>query len=211
MIANTDTKHYLDLTDAVYRFMPSVLTPEDTKRIHGFNERLGVKNYEKTINYFYHLMRNADAAVIETEEPHSELWGEESRTIFCRFWNFLDGTSHRWWNITRNFIMARLNLMADNGKPFRENKQASKQTKNTVVRKKYIVVLQVLQSITNVFHFLGKKSGKTSTWDQSMSRDISATARMNQCVAIGTSEELCIVIVTPRLVVFKRYRDIFFK
>lgn len=73
MIANTDTKHYLDLTDAVYRFMPSVLTPEDTKRIHGFNERLEVKNYEKTINYFYHLMRNADAAIIETEEPHSEL------------------------------------------------------------------------------------------------------------------------------------------
>ncbi|KAL9960374.1 hypothetical protein ACROYT_G033824 [Oculina patagonica] len=73
MIANTDTKHYLDLTEAVYRFMPSVLTPEDTKRIHGFNERLGVKNYEKTINYFYHLMRNADAASIELEKPHSEL------------------------------------------------------------------------------------------------------------------------------------------
>ena len=73
MIANTDTKHYLDLTDAVYRFMPSVLTPEDTKRIHGFNERLGVKSYENTINYFYHLMRNADAARIETEKPHSEL------------------------------------------------------------------------------------------------------------------------------------------
>ena len=83
MIANTDTKHYLDLTDSVYRFMPSVLTPEDTKRIHGFNERLGVKNYEKTINYFYHLMRNADAASIETEEPHSELWGEESCTMFA--------------------------------------------------------------------------------------------------------------------------------
>jgi len=73
MIANTDTKHYLELTDAVYRFMPSVLTPEDTKRIHGFNERLGVKNYEKTINYFYHLMRNADAARIDTDKPHSEL------------------------------------------------------------------------------------------------------------------------------------------
>lgn len=79
MIANTDTKHYLDLTDSVYRFMPSVLTPEDTKRIHGFNERLGVENYEKTINYFYHLMRNADVATVETEEPHSELWGEQSR------------------------------------------------------------------------------------------------------------------------------------
>ena len=73
MIANTDTKHYLELTDAVYRFMPSVLTPEDTKRIHGFNERLGVKNYERTIQYFYHLMRNADDASGVVDKAHSEL------------------------------------------------------------------------------------------------------------------------------------------
>lgn len=73
MIANTDTIHYLELTDSVYRFMPSVLTPEDAKRIHGFNERISVENYEKTINYFYHLMINADAANLDTEKPHSEL------------------------------------------------------------------------------------------------------------------------------------------
>ncbi|XP_074609923.1 N-fatty-acyl-amino acid synthase/hydrolase PM20D1-like [Acropora palmata] len=73
MIANTDTMHYLELTDAVYRFMPSILTPEDAKRIHGFNERLGVKNFERMINYFYHLMRNADAASINTRQLHHEL------------------------------------------------------------------------------------------------------------------------------------------
>lgn len=73
MIANTDTMHYLELTDAVYRFMPSILTPEDAKRIHGFNERLGVKNFERMINYFYHLMRNADAASVNTRQLHHEL------------------------------------------------------------------------------------------------------------------------------------------
>ena len=73
MIANTDTKYYLELTDAVYRFMPSVLTPKDAKRIHGFNERIGVKNYEKTINYFYHVMINADAASLDTDTEHTEL------------------------------------------------------------------------------------------------------------------------------------------
>lgn len=154
MIANTDTKHYLDLTDAVYRFMPSVLTPEDTKRIHGFNERLEVKNYEKTINYFYHLMRNADAAIIETEEPHSELWGEEGRTMFVEF---SDGTNHQWsfqvltncenWNITRNFIKALLKLMADNGKPFREKqiKQIKTSRQITLLSGKSTAVRQVLQ------------------------------------------------------------------
>ncbi|EDO34483.1 predicted protein [Nematostella vectensis] len=60
MIANTDTKHYLHLTDAVYRFTPSLLEPSDLKRIHGVNERIGVKNYEQTINYYYHLIRNTD-------------------------------------------------------------------------------------------------------------------------------------------------------
>ena len=74
MIANTDTKHYLPLTDAVYRFMPTILTPEDTSRYHGLNERIGVKNYEKTINYFYHLMLNADAASLENiRKQRSEL------------------------------------------------------------------------------------------------------------------------------------------
>ena len=97
MIANTDTKHYLDLTDAVYRFIPSVLTPEDTKRIHGFNERLGVKNYEKIINYFYHLMRNADVAIVETETPHTELWGDwESWTMFAEDFEIF-GRHYKFW------------------------------------------------------------------------------------------------------------------
>ena len=73
MIANTDTWHYRDLTDAIYRFMPSVLEPEDFKRIHGFNERIGVKNYEQTINYFYHLIKNADATEVFSVNQHVEL------------------------------------------------------------------------------------------------------------------------------------------
>ena len=91
MIANTDTRHYLELTDSVYRFMPSVLTPEDAKRIHGFNERISVQNYEKTINYFYHLMINADAANLDTEKPHSELWFFIFNTWSCLHESLLAG------------------------------------------------------------------------------------------------------------------------
>ncbi|XP_031566346.1 N-fatty-acyl-amino acid synthase/hydrolase PM20D1.2-like isoform X2 [Actinia tenebrosa] len=72
MIAGTDTTHYLDLTKSVYRFLPSLLGPEDLKRFHGFNERISVKNYEQTINYFYHLMVNADKTPQE-QRPKVEL------------------------------------------------------------------------------------------------------------------------------------------
>lgn len=72
MVAGTDTKHYLDLTKSVYRFLPSLLGPEDLKRFHGFNERISVKNYEQTINYFYHLMMNADKKPQE-QKPKVEL------------------------------------------------------------------------------------------------------------------------------------------
>lgn len=70
MVAGTDTKHYEDLTSSIYRFYPSVLHPADLKRIHGFNERISVKNYEQTLNYFYHLMMNADKNALA--EPQKE-------------------------------------------------------------------------------------------------------------------------------------------
>jgi len=72
MIGGTDSKHYLNLTSSVYRFYPSILTPKDFKTIHGVNERISVKNYEQTINYFYHLMVNADN-VPQQATPKQEL------------------------------------------------------------------------------------------------------------------------------------------
>jgi carboxypeptidase PM20D1 len=36
--------------------------PGDEKRFHGINERISIKNYEQAINFYYHVIVNADQA-----------------------------------------------------------------------------------------------------------------------------------------------------
>lgn len=73
MIVNIDIKYYLEFIDVVYRFMLLVLIFEDVKRIYGFNERIGVKNYEKIINYFYYVMINVDVVSLDIDIEYIEL------------------------------------------------------------------------------------------------------------------------------------------
>jgi len=73
MIASTDTRWYLHLTRAVYRFSPSVMYSEDTKRFHGHNERISVENYMKTVNYYHHIIMNSN----EKEIPDQPLVKDE--------------------------------------------------------------------------------------------------------------------------------------
>ncbi len=55
--ATTDSRHYKDITDNIYRFVPMVLTGEDLKKIHGFNESISIENYTLIINIFTELMK----------------------------------------------------------------------------------------------------------------------------------------------------------
>ncbi|XP_046355018.2 N-fatty-acyl-amino acid synthase/hydrolase PM20D1-like [Haliotis rufescens] len=73
MIGNTDTRHYINLTNNIYRFSPTYMYPEDLARFHGDNERISVKNYEQAINFFYHLIQNADKPGLQLSHSHSEL------------------------------------------------------------------------------------------------------------------------------------------
>jgi len=53
----TDSRHYKDITDNIYRFVPMVLTGEDLKKIHGLNESISIENYTLIINFFTELMK----------------------------------------------------------------------------------------------------------------------------------------------------------
>ena len=55
--ATTDSRHYKDIADNIYRFVPMVLTGKDLKKIHGFNESISVENYTLIINFFTELLR----------------------------------------------------------------------------------------------------------------------------------------------------------
>ncbi|CAH1258764.1 PM20D1 [Branchiostoma lanceolatum] len=67
---NTDTRHYWNLTSAIYRFSPNVMTPEDFPRLHGVNERISIEDYERTMNFYFHLMRNVDKPLVVRRHEH---------------------------------------------------------------------------------------------------------------------------------------------
>ncbi|MFB6273518.1 MAG: M20 family peptidase [Salinibacter sp.] len=67
----TDSGYYADATDAVYRFVPYQLTPDDRSRIHGPNERIAVEDYRTVVQYYMQLIRNADR-LPTTPSPRSD-------------------------------------------------------------------------------------------------------------------------------------------
>ena len=52
--------------------------PDDLKRFHGRNERISVKNFEQAVNFFYHVIKNADDLDLSTlnHSHQGELWHE---------------------------------------------------------------------------------------------------------------------------------------
>ncbi|UXI20335.1 peroxisomal N(1)-acetyl-spermine/spermidine oxidase [Sarcoptes scabiei] len=60
MLASTDTRWYLPFTKSVYRFSPAFLHQNEMKIFHGHNERISIDNYLKIVNFYHHLMINAD-------------------------------------------------------------------------------------------------------------------------------------------------------
>lgn len=58
MVAATDSRNYLDVTDSIFRFSPVRATAEDLKRFHGTDERLSVTNYADMIRFYRRLVQN---------------------------------------------------------------------------------------------------------------------------------------------------------
>jgi carboxypeptidase PM20D1 len=53
----TDSRHYTKLTDNVYRFSPLWVKSEDLSRVHGTNERIGVENFHKMVQFYAVFIR----------------------------------------------------------------------------------------------------------------------------------------------------------
>jgi carboxypeptidase PM20D1 len=62
-IANTDTRWYLDFTTNLYRFLPTVVMPEDVSRYHGNNERISIQHYHQAVSFYYRVIKNADVLI----------------------------------------------------------------------------------------------------------------------------------------------------
>ena len=59
VVAGTDSRHYEDLSDNIFRFTPMQLGNIDLKRIHGINERISIENYKQVIRFYRRLIENS--------------------------------------------------------------------------------------------------------------------------------------------------------
>jgi carboxypeptidase PM20D1 len=59
VLAGTDSKHYTRVSDATFHFCPVRLSPDDLKRIHATDERIGISNYGEIISFYIHLIRDS--------------------------------------------------------------------------------------------------------------------------------------------------------
>lgn len=61
MIAATDSMHYGEISDHIFKFSPVRATAGDLKRFHGTNERLSVTNYAEAIRFYHRLITQLGA------------------------------------------------------------------------------------------------------------------------------------------------------
>jgi carboxypeptidase PM20D1 len=57
VLGATDARHFSGLSDNIYRFLPIRMNPADLERMHGANERVGVSDYERAIQFYTLLVR----------------------------------------------------------------------------------------------------------------------------------------------------------
>jgi carboxypeptidase PM20D1 len=61
VVGATDGRHYAGYARDVYRFLPVTLGPDDLARIHGKNERVGVRDYARAVAFMTKLIGDLSA------------------------------------------------------------------------------------------------------------------------------------------------------
>ena len=59
VVVVTDARHYADLSENIFRFQPLRLHSDDLTRVHGINERVGIRDYATAIRTYRQLLMNA--------------------------------------------------------------------------------------------------------------------------------------------------------
>ena len=67
-LVRTDSRHYEEIADNSYRFLPLRVGPEDLGRLHGVDERIAATNYAEIIRFYVQLLRNS-ASPLRRDEP----------------------------------------------------------------------------------------------------------------------------------------------
>ncbi len=59
-IGATDSRHFQELTDNIFRFTPTFLNGEDLERAHNINERIGVDNYGQVVKFYILFIQDSE-------------------------------------------------------------------------------------------------------------------------------------------------------
>lgn len=70
MVANTDTIHYSNLTDKIYRFTPVIMDLDKFSMFHGIDEKISIDEYNEVVQFYYRLMTNADFDIKKKSAQH---------------------------------------------------------------------------------------------------------------------------------------------
>lgn len=59
VVGATDARHFNDVSDHIYRFLPTKINSSNVKSFHGLNERIAVSEFESAIRFYVQLIRNS--------------------------------------------------------------------------------------------------------------------------------------------------------
>ena len=63
VLGATDSRQYEQIADDVYRFLPYVIGPDDTSRVHGTDERISVESYRNCVRFYMQLLKNESKVI----------------------------------------------------------------------------------------------------------------------------------------------------
>jgi len=60
LVGGTDSRHYQEVAEQIFRFSPVHASTEDMVRFHGTNERMAISNHVQMIQFYERLLRLAN-------------------------------------------------------------------------------------------------------------------------------------------------------
>lgn len=60
VISTTDGRHYEEISENVYRFLPIRLNPDNIMAMHGIDEKIAVDEFEDAIRFYIQLIKNCN-------------------------------------------------------------------------------------------------------------------------------------------------------
>ena len=73
MLGATDSRSYTNLSKHLYRYSPFTFTHQDLDRLHGDNERIGHRDIQRALNFYFHLIVNSQLDHLPDANQNTEL------------------------------------------------------------------------------------------------------------------------------------------